>query len=64
MSNKLKRFLAGALAVIVVLSVVGGIGGNTLARQSFPQVDGEIRLQGLDGPVEVYRDSLGIPHIY
>ncbi len=64
MSNKRNRFIAGALAVLILLSAAGGIGGNALARRSFPQVMGEIRLPGLDGPVEVYRDSLGIPHIY
>jgi penicillin amidase len=37
---------------------------NTVAPKSFPQVDGEIKLEGLNGPVEVYRDQMGIPHIY
>ena len=37
---------------------------NTVAPKSFPQIDGEIQLAGLDGPVDVYRDSMGIPHIY
>ena len=32
-------------------------------RQSIPQHDGTVRLAGLDGPVEVVRDSLGIPHV-
>jgi penicillin amidase len=34
------------------------------AQASFPEIDGEIQLAGLDGPVEIYRDSFGIPHIY
>ena len=30
---------------------------------SIPQLDGTVRLAGLHGPVEVVRDSLGVPHI-
>ena len=32
-------------------------------RETIPQLDGTVRLPGLDGPVQVVRDSLGIPHI-
>ena len=35
-----------------------------MAPQSFPQIDGQIRAPGLEASVEIYRDSLGIPHIY
>ncbi|WP_246649665.1 penicillin acylase family protein [Nonomuraea coxensis] len=35
-----------------------------IVRQSFPQVDGSVRLSGLSGSVEIYRDKSGIPHIY
>ncbi len=35
-----------------------------VAKISFPQTDGEILLTGLDAPVEIYRDSMGIPQIY
>ncbi|NJC98608.1 MAG: penicillin acylase family protein, partial [Anaerolineae bacterium] len=37
---------------------------NTIAPKSFPQIDGEIQLEGLDGSVDIYRDAMGIPHIY
>jgi penicillin amidase len=65
----LKRVGIGLLAVIVLL---GGSGGyylksylpNTVAPKSFPQIDGEIQIEGLDAPVDIYRDSMGIPHIY
>ena len=33
-------------------------------RQSFPQMEGSLRLPGLSGNVEIYRDKAGIPHIY
>ena len=65
----LKRVGLGLLAITVLL----GSGGafyfksylpNTVAPQSFPKIDGEIQLEGLDGPVNIYRDNMGIPHIY
>ncbi len=65
----LKRAGIGLLALVVLL---GGGGGfyfksylpNTVAEKSFPQIDGEIQLEGLDAPVDIYRDNMGIPHIY
>ena len=64
-----KRAGIGLLAIIVLF---GGGGRfyfksylpNTVAPKSFPQIDGEIQLEGLDAPVDIYRDSMGIPHIY
>ncbi|MGE3913033.1 MAG: penicillin acylase family protein [Chloroflexota bacterium] len=32
-------------------------------RAAIPVLDGTLRLAGLDGPVDVVRDNLGIPHI-
>ncbi|PWB71301.1 MAG: penicillin acylase family protein [Anaerolineales bacterium] len=65
----LKRAGVGLLAIVVLL---GGGGAayfksylpNTIAPKSFPQIDGEIQLEGLDGSVDIYRDAMGIPHIY
>jgi penicillin amidase len=71
--KKVGRFLMRGLIAVVILALVLGAGGafyfksylpNTVAKQSFPQIDGEIRVAGLEGPVDVYRDSMGIPHIY
>src|SRR5262245_18406580 len=36
----------------------------TKARQVLAQLDGEIRAAGLKEPVEVLRDTWGVPHIY
>ncbi len=63
------RLLIGVV-IICLLLTAGGLYyfknylPNTVAPRSFPQVDGEIHLQGLKGPVDVYRDKMGIPHIY
>ncbi|NOY99087.1 MAG: penicillin acylase family protein [Chloroflexi bacterium] len=68
MSAKIRRFLIGLVSVLLVIAVGGTIFGKnwvkTNAPRSFPQVDGEISLSGLDGPVDIYRDEMGIPHIY
>ncbi len=34
-----------------------------LLQRPLPQVDGEVRLRGLNGRVEVIRDAWGIPHV-
>ncbi len=68
MSTKLRNFLIGFILVLLIL----GVGGNLFYKNwvktntplSFPQVDGEIQITGLDGPVDIYRDKMGIPHIY
>jgi penicillin amidase len=54
------RLFGGLLIVAVLLSALGVV----IARRSFPQTNGNIQLSGLDGPVDVYRDSMGIPQIY
>ena len=67
--NILKRLGLGVLIIFILL----GAGGtfyfksylpNTVVQKSFPQIDGEIQLDGLNGPVHIYRDPMGIPHIY
>jgi penicillin amidase len=37
---------------------------NTVAPKSFPKIDGEIQVEGLDAPVDIYRDKMGVPNIY
>jgi hypothetical protein len=52
------------LSIVIVLSILLGLLGYTLPRRSFPQVSGQIQVPGLEAPVDVYRDSYGIPQIY
>ncbi len=54
------RLVSGLAILAILLSAFGVV----TARQSFPQTDGEIQLSGLEGAVDVYRDNMGIPHIY
>jgi penicillin G amidase len=64
---RMRATLLGVLGAVVVLG--GGWqrtqdGFAALARASLAQLDGEIALPGLQRPVTVIRDSIGIPHIY
>lgn len=60
----LKRLLASLVVILVFLSLVLAILIPITVRRSFPQTSGEISIQGLKAPVDIYRDSFGIPHIY
>ncbi|GAB4504319.1 MAG: penicillin acylase family protein [Anaerolineales bacterium] len=71
--KKFGRILLRAALALVVIALLAGTAGafyfksyipNTAAPKSFPQIDGEIQIVGLDGPVDIYRDAMGIPHIY
>ena len=71
--KKAGRVLSRVGIGVVILAILAGTSGtyylksyipNTVAPKSFPQIEGEIQLPGLDGPVDVYRDNMGIPHIY
>ena len=55
-----KRISVGLLILVILI----GIFGIWTVRRSFPQVDGEVEITGLDGAVEIVRDEWGVPHIY
>jgi len=64
--------IRAGLALVVIVLVVGAIGAfylkntipNSVAKKSFPQIDGEIKTAGLEGAVDIYRDRMGVPHVY
>ncbi len=48
-------------------AAVAGLGAGVawaLLRRGLPQPSGQLRLQGLHGPVEILRDRWGVPHIF
>ncbi len=53
--------LVGVLVLVLILATAYGV---VLVRSSFPQTSGELILPGLKAPVEVYRDDVGVSHIY
>ncbi|MER5954383.1 penicillin acylase family protein [Streptomyces sp. NPDC001893] len=68
-SGKKKGRRARLIVIVLVLAIVAGIGYGTYwsvstVRGSFPQTKGSIKLDGLSGPVDVKRDSYGIPQVY
>ncbi|HEX6305580.1 MAG TPA: penicillin acylase family protein, partial [Anaerolineales bacterium] len=64
MMNIVRRVALGVLGLILVLALLLAVLIPINVRRSYPQTGGEIQVQGLDGPVEVYRDAFGVPHIY
>lgn len=55
--------LVALLLCVCVALFVGRIWLRGAMRASLPQIDGEIRIAGLQHPVRVERDEHGIPHI-
>ena len=53
---------------VLGLMIVGIVAGTLFFRYSvsraFPQTEGTIQIAGLEGDVEIIRDSMGVPHIY
>jgi penicillin amidase len=64
MKKKGSRIAIWVVSILVVLAILVSVFGVIIVRQSFPQVSGEIKLAGLDGLVDIYRDNMGIPQIY
>ncbi len=57
-------WLFGGLGALVMLVVIVLAAGYLWLRGSLPDLDGEVRLAGLNGEVEVIRDDYAIPHIF
>lgn len=64
MSRIIRKVLFGLLIILLLIALSAAIFIPYSIRRSFPRVGGEIRLGGLEAPVEVIRDEYGIPHIY
>ena len=71
--KKAGKVIGRILVGVIILALIAAAGGfyyfksylpNTVAKESFPQIDGQIKAEGLDGAVDIYRDAMGIPHIY
>jgi penicillin G amidase len=53
--------------VSIIQNAVGSIarGGLTwLSKRRLPQIDGSLNITGLSAPVEIMRDTWGVPHLY
>lgn len=61
---RLKRLAGTIAALLVVLMLALGTTLGVWLRRPFPQTEGTIQTAGLSSPVDIYRDALGIPHVY
>ena len=59
----IKRLIISLLILLLLIIVGGGGWLYWHARASLPQLDGAIGVAGLAAPVEVLRDSRGVPHL-
>ena len=57
------RLLGWGALTLLLSALVAAVGGWLWLRTSLPELDGEVVLTDLSGPVEVVRDRHGIPHI-
>ncbi|MGD8455318.1 MAG: penicillin acylase family protein [Anaerolineales bacterium] len=64
----MKKISKWILIILIVVLVGGAIYVAVMwpgwVEAGYPQTDGELKLTGLDGPVDIYRDENGVPHIY
>ena len=61
---KIAKVLLGLVLTLLLIGA-GLLGyGYWLVHKTLPQVQGDLQVTGLESKVTVYRDALGIPHIY
>src|SRR5208282_1185515 len=55
---------AGLVFALVIVLILGAAGWFYLQwHAASPQLDGQVRVEGLAAPVSVLRDAQGVPHI-
>ncbi|MEJ2599158.1 MAG: penicillin acylase family protein, partial [Anaerolineales bacterium] len=64
MSRAIRGLLIGFLVLVLIFAILAAVLVPLTVRRSFPKVDGDFKIPGLQGPVEIYRDAYGIPQIY
>src|SRR4030042_1211108 len=55
-------FIVVATILVLALIVEGAWLG--ISRRAFPKTKGTVQSEGMNAPVEIYRDTYGVPHIY
>lgn len=64
MKNRLRRAFRAAAVVVLLLAIAVVVAGVVRVRRAWPRIEGAQQLDGLHGPVEVFRDPWGVPHIF
>ncbi|MGM0529899.1 MAG: penicillin acylase family protein [Bacteroidota bacterium] len=62
--RRFRRILFILAIVLVLVIIAGGIYIHRIAHRALPDYNDDIEIEGVEHKVEVYRDSLAIPHIY
>jgi penicillin amidase len=60
----MKRILAYLMVALALGIMIGGALGVWYLRSARPELDGAVAVPGLQRAVEVWRDSLGVPHLW
>jgi penicillin amidase len=60
----MRRKLGYALLALLALVLVGGLGLRVYVRSAEPDYGRGAEIAGLGAPVELWRDSLGVPHLW
>ncbi len=64
-SHKWWKITLGVIAGLALLTAVGvGLFMRFSVHRAFPDVEGEVAIAGLQAPVQVVRDDMGVAHIY
>jgi penicillin amidase len=62
--KRIRKVLVIVLVVAVVITLAVAALGTWLVRRPWPKVKGTMAVPGLSAPVDVIRDTWGVPHIY
>lgn len=62
--SRAMKIIVGLVGVVLLLVLAVVVYGVVQVRRPFPTTDGELTVPGLKSEVHVYRDDLGVAHIY
>ncbi len=63
MPKTTRRLIISFAVLMIIVLVVGGM-GLYVVRRSFPKTSGTLQVPGLEQEVEIFRDTMGVSHIY
>src|SRR5512136_2398913 len=62
--RRVRKVLGIALIVVLVVAIVTPLAGWLFLRRSLPQTRGTDRVAGIGDPIQIVRDSYGVPYVY
>ncbi len=63
-NDPVRRIVGGVAVVVAAVLVAVAVLSYVTVRRSYPDLSGEVRLQGLRSEVTVLRDQWGVPQVY